>query len=317
MQCPRARLCRFGGRPRGSSWRRWPGVKSMTSGSSWSAAQAPYASAVGKRWGGSPKVPPALTTAAMLSRTWPQIPEAGSVAGCVGLPFEVVLGKGRWRSYSVCEARFVVEEGRHVRLCRALDLDPGSVTLVEVSGVAPVVRRPRATDRDGKLEDVGLTAGVRERVAVRAQGGVVGKRAGPERLGRRDRIGQEIDERVEAFPGEELDATFAFDDLPDGGVVGRDDCAAGMAASGFGAREFDDLHVLRAVGADRERRAIRDVLDVVAIRVDLQLVVARRGPTACRTYGEVFIPNTVRGPEPLPAPSNTYVSLISSVSFCG
>src|SRR6185369_15935466 len=88
----------------------------------------------------------------------------------------------------------------------------------------------------------------------------------------------EIVERVEALSGEELDAVTAFDDLPDRGVGRRDDRARGIAVGGCAAGELLYSHVLCAVGADREGRTKRDVLDVVAIGVDLELVIAGRVP---------------------------------------
>jgi hypothetical protein len=68
---------------------------------------------------------------------------------------------------------------------------------------------------------------------------------------------------------EKFDATGAFDDLSDGSVARRDDRASGMPASGFGASELRDMHVLRAIGADREGRTIRDVFDEITIGVNL------------------------------------------------
>jgi hypothetical protein len=195
-----------------------------------------------------------------------------------GPAHEVDRGGGAVVVGDLCRALGEAEEGGHVGLCGALELNPGVVPLVEVGGGPPVVHLALARDLQRQLKHVGPDGVVHERVSGGSQGVVVGKGAGLQRVKRRDGEGDEVVERVEALSGEQLDAVEAFDDLPNGGVGRRDDRSRGIAVSGCAAGELLDLHVLRAVDADREGRTKRDVLDVIAIGVDLELVIARGVP---------------------------------------
>src|SRR5258708_5572170 len=67
---------------------------------------------------------------------------------------------------------------------------------------------------------------------------------------------------------------FVVAELTGAAATNRNDPAWRIPVCGRGAGELRYLHVLRAVGADREGGAIRDVLDIVAIGVDLELVIA-------------------------------------------
>ena len=119
------------------------------------------------------------------------------------------------------------------------------------------------------------------------QGRQVREGAGLEGGCHRDREGNEVEERVGAWAGEDLEAAFDLEDLSHGRVGGRDDPAFGIAVSGFPAAELGHDDVLDAGGVDREGEAPGDVLDQILIGVELELVLARGIPGGADTRGGI------------------------------
>ena len=102
----------------------------------------------------------------------------------------------------------------------------------------------------------------------REQGRQVREEAFIQGVCQRDGEGKEVEERVGARAGEDLDAALHLEDLSHGRVAGRDDPAFGIAVGGFPAGELGHDDVLDAGGVDREGEPPGDVLDQVLVGVN-------------------------------------------------
>jgi len=119
---------------------------------------------------------------------------------------------------------------------------------------------------------------IHEKVGRGEQGRQVREEAVIQGVCQRDGEGQEVEERVGARAGEDLDAALHLEDLSHGRVGGRNDPALGVAVGGFLTAELGHHDVLDAGGVDREGEPPGDVLDQVLVGVDLKFVVARGVP---------------------------------------
>src|ERR1700722_4384590 len=221
---------------------------------------------VGRPWTPWLWVPPSATTTAVWSLIWPQTPVAGSVVrrdGGVDVDPSGTRGE--------------VPEGGAVGPPGALELDP-AVPLVVDRGGGPVVQPPQAGNLGGCLDQDGPDDLIHEEVGWREQGRQVREEAFIQGVRQRDGEGKEIEERVGARAGEDLDAALHLEDLSHGRVGWRDDPALGVAVGGLPAGGLGQDDGLGAGGVDGEGEPPGDVLDQVLVGVNLKFVVARGVP---------------------------------------
>src|SRR5262249_56921234 len=123
-----------------------------------------------------------------------------------------------------------------------------------------------------QLQNDGVDIAEQESIRDGTQGPEVRIAAGEQGVAHSGGEWEVVEERVAALPGEHRDPMAQIDDLSYGRVGRRDDPAGGGAVGGVRAGQLRYLHVLPALGVQREGEAPRDVLDEVPVEVELELV---------------------------------------------